>query len=907
MEKVREKFLIEYVIILLLFSRIVFSYDKYGLIILDRFDHGGQIYDCKNVKDDEYFFSASKVSGPFTMATLRVNTNPTLTALTNDEYGGIILGLDLLENREALVCGFIGFGKVSIDTGQTIVKHIPYNGEYIFEVRRMKNTEFCILGLYDSYKFSIHQTTDLAAIRTEFISVTQIYIIHQKPGTSLNHISGDSMNKIIMFDYTNFQEFDLVSQTVTSVFVIIQARTPQTILAGGFNDNRLYEVDDQEKAILKAIVTPDSNNHKLWLIFETKYVYLVTNANLVLVDLEKQTSEIFNELGGIDHCLDLKSLMIASTIGSNRDIGVFEMVIGSICSDDNCDLCGFVNQECLRCKTGTILDGTKCVEDCPEGKYFDETVNICRKDTCTGGKFYVPELETCMKCNKDEIFSEKELKCLKCQEEIKNCAQCLIKNNKFECKKCQRKFNIDKNNKCEKCDEFNPSCKKFDDNCNCLKYKCKTKGCTRCSKSPKICENKEVSSLRKKFSDLMKSILKIVDKPGPVFDVIVFAVMSNVQSYGSPLIAAINRIAFNRKFLYINLEKGELVKSYLYRNNTLIQKINYENMRSVANKIFEYNLSLFPTFTASAKIILLLIFPLVWIGLQIKKKKNLKSQFYWNVVFHMKNICFLLNLSSATDLSFYLPLIISNLDKDYSRFNFYLYWTSVVVLIIHSSWMINYLLYSLSLRKNDVRIPLEDLHNSSRVAEGPPIDDGEIDIQKTKVVAENHNFSVITYLRNPIRTKDGFSYSRYFQIWNIARNQIYLSLVTGFSNFAIFTIIFAIIFEFKYIVTWIYVMCKYQCFRGIDFLLNIINSGYLLISFVIIFKLHLAEEKSIRLQEWLIYLNYSMFVVEYFLILLSMVIRICLNQYLDKNKEKRLKRLYAYVFMVIFIFKFLGR
>ena len=137
------------------------------------------------------------------------------------------------------------------------------------------------------------------------------------------------------------------------------------------------------------------------------------------------------------------------------------------CEDcDDCDYCSYENNNkvCYTCDIGKFKDNGKCI-DCKEGCAECYNQNTCR--VCYSS-YYLNENKDCIKCGDNcnyckikngikecdfcEPFSfyfDSQGKCQKCKGE--GCEECIYKNNKEVCTKCENSLDSLSGDKCERC------------------------------------------------------------------------------------------------------------------------------------------------------------------------------------------------------------------------------------------------------------------------------------------------------------------------------------------------------------------------------------------------------------------------------------------------------------------------
>ena len=571
----------------------------------------------------------------------------------------------------------------------------------------------------------------------------------------------------------------------------------------------------------------------------------------------------------------------------------------------NCDRCIPRTLECQVCKTDFVLIDKKCISRCkvlnPKCKTFDDACK-CLNYEC--------ESKSCQNCpNSPKICED-----YTCQQKNPNCEKCYP--GTLECQKCKPDFLL-ADKKCNfRCKGLNPKCKKFSDDCKCLDYECETKRCQKCPNSPKICEDEEIVKKREKANDRGQRISGIIKIATPTISLISLVSLVGAGGIGSMALMSVNRIVFSKKIMYINLEKGEIFDSYMTTRNNQTQKLNEKNMISVMNMVYQYQKSIFLTLPVYIKIGLSLLITSSLLILLILVNKKASNKNFCFAVFYLKKAQVLIHTGSVSNFAFDLSFIITNIDFMKNFKNFILWMISAITLMIN--WVVhvkNYY-YLLDLEKNDIYVPIETLSQQNfddfeaikledekdGEKERENIQRGEIDIEKTREVIKYKNLCVIEFIRTPLRNREGFEFSKYFQAINIFRNLFFLTLIASFPNFAHITAFILMVFELQYCVTFIITMYLNECFRPINLLQNIIHSLYILFSMLIILNLHFSEKKSITLQEWLITFNYSITILEIVFTIVGGLIMIFLNAHLLKYFHKKLNRKFAFILKVCFNF-----
>ena len=849
--------------------------------------------------------------GNMNYAIIDINATSPFKKLNNPHFFRIY-DLFKFAHDKVLTCGDSGIRIIHKNTGITQIEN--FITETIESNIVIKNTQFVSIAPYDHPKFLILKLEDLTQQSELDIGITDNSIIFQKGFSNFIYLGFYNSNDFISVDYTSLQMITLPkSSNQDNIYSIIEERDKRHLLTLG-DTITIVKFDTITSSIIKEFpaLTSIQDNYSMKLLLESPILMWISfDDGLYFMNLDTETGALLINEPGEGFCFNPKNMMIGlSEIGGSFKFFTYS-ISPVVCEDSDCTQCPFSPSICFTCQEKKLESG-KCVQNCSETHYYNSDLNRCLLDRCEGDKKYSFQLQKCYFCPDGKEIDLKTEKCYTCREINPNCAECYP--GTLECQKCNKDFLL-ADKKCTfKCKDVNPKCKKFGDDCKCLDYECETKRCKNCSKSPKICEDKDIAELREKASDQGETISGIMYFATPTMSLISFTSLLGAGGIGSMALMSANRLIFSKKIMYINLEKGEIFNSYITQPNNQTQKFNEKNMISVDNMVYKYQKPLFPTFSVYVKIALSLLITALLLILLIFVNKKASNKNFCFAVFYLKKAEVIIHKSSASNFAFDLVFIVTNIDFKKNAKNFILWMISAITLMVH--WAVHAKNYSnlIDLEKKDMYVPIETLSQQNfdnfeerkiedeknGEIEKKNIKNAEIEVESTQKVIKYKNLAVIEFIRIPLRNREGFEHSKYFQALNIFRNIFFLTLIAGFPQFPPISALVLMFFELQYCVTFIATMWHYQCFRPINFLVNIINSIYILLSMVIILNLHFSDQKSIILQQWLITLNYLYTILEIILTLLAAIIVAYLNSYLLKNYHKKLKRKFAFILNVNF-------
>ena len=865
---------------------------------------------------------------------------------------GDIQDFEIWNETRILGSGSFGIGILNKNTAAILSTYGKSDGNFIASFVSIKETEYlCFADFNFPNKFQILNKNTLAFIRETAFTFGGNDIIHKRFTSSVHVIN--TFNEIAKsIDYTNLVLGNLIDLTSfgTDLLKFSPGRTLTSVIIVG-RLNYVFEVDEVTQSLIQTIITlANFFNYGVINIFESEFIMICTDRSIEIVNLDTQIKQRILDFSAGMPCLNEVNLIFAVLLNNVPVVRykTYKFNTASSCDDPNCLQCGFETNKCLKCGNGKILQLNECVDQCTKDRYYHPVHNTCYLDFCTGNKVYVYEKNECVGCSPGKIFTWPEKKCLSCKEKNKNCSQC--KDGTLECEKCEAGYFLE-NGVCKlTCKSSNPSCKEFGENCKCLSYRCESKGCTNCPKFYKICEEEEIIDKRRWAEKLGSIYNTIIKYATPSVEIVAFLTSLITPDYGSVLIMSANRIVFTRRFIYINMDKGEIIRAYIRSDDKEVNNNNEKNMKFASNKFFEYVKSIYPSIAAYFKLILVWLVPLALIlGLLLKKKK-IGNKNYCLAIFYLKKGSYMVNFTSVTDLAFYVPGVVNNLILRKGWWNFNVWIFSIAGFVVHWIYLIQTMVKVKEVKASEVRVELEDLHSVSEEQNEEEGMEEEIiekknkkdeikeeidlkkkksnknkkenkrkrkrkrrrnkkekeqiiDVNKTRKVIEKMNFPTIEFIRTPLRNKFGFEYSKYFQLINLFRNVIFLTMITAFPELPQITAYLGIMFEAQYLVTFIIIMWLYECFRPINLLQNLIHSFNLFVSYLIILSLHYSEKKSVTLQNFFVWFNFISFFLEIIFLILGIIVMKILKSHLDNKKEKRLRMQHAYIFEVIFLFK----
>ena len=884
------------------------------LIQVRSIPYGKGLGSCIRNEGNEYLISAW--GGTQRYGKANIDETGDLTNISNGGFTSIY-SFDILDKDNVIMCGNSGIGIVDKNSGNLLFTDGKNDASRIYNFLIIKDTEYLCLSDDDNNNFQVLNKNTLSFIKEVFINLRGGNFL-QKGFTNIIYIMDGENTQIKSIDYTNLQFLNFVNfnQFINDGYIEFSSgRTKNSILMLE-RSYFVFEVNEIEQTLIQKIRTISfSDNNGFKHIFESEFVIVTSDISVHIINLETQLKEqILTEDTGIP-CFNQKNLLMATSMTNFGDsFDIFEFDSTNTCEDPNCLKCGFGKNKCLKCGNGKMLENSKCVDRCSIGRYYHLEYNVCYLDYCLGNSFYLYEKDECLQCPEGKILARPEKICMNCSEKNENCSKCI--DGTLECEECQSGYFLQDRECKPTCKTLNTSCKEFDEDCNCITSICESKGCTKCSKSPKICENGEIIDKRNKADSMGNFVSGIINYATPPVEIVTFVTSLLTKNFGTIMVMSINRLVFTRRFMYINLNKGELIKSYLKADNKKVNDSNEKNMKFVSNKFFEYVKSIYPSIPAYFKLILVWVIPLaLLIGLMYKEKKA-GNKTYCLAIFYLKKGSNMINLTSVTDFGFYIPGIINNLDLRKSWWNIVVWILSVFSFIFHWFYQIKIFNEVNEAKASEVRIELEALHSIADSEEEEEEQENEeeeeeqkaeeekkekIDIEKTKKVIDKMNYPTIEFIQAPLRNKSGFEFSKHFQLINILRNQIFLTLITAFPQLPQIIALIGIFFEAQYMVYYITIMYIHECFRPINLLQNLIHSFNIFISYFIMLILHYSEKKSVALQNFLLSFNFICFLLEIIFLVLNLIVARYLKSHLDKKEEKRIRMEHAYILEVIFI------
>ena len=418
-------------------------------------------------------------------------------------------GFKLIDKQKVLIYQR-GIGIVSIDTGNLLMYDKSTTSEYFYDLVIIKNTEFALTSYFferSIRKFSIY---DLSVRESGSIKwFRYVYRIKHPKFEPFILFTRSGSDEFHMFDFTTMQHVSRTEIDISSIQDCEFHHNRRTILATGGNSKNIQEYDYVEQEKMDSVVL--NNAQRLFKIEWLKSTPLFVVADSWWVMLVNWDNRIFWRDGDAetkDHCFNSRNSLFAGSYwsGGNPYFAVWSIDQTGTCSDINCVECSWVNDICMKCNTGYVLEMGTCVEECSEGLYLDSEANSCFLDNCPLNKKFDFEKDLCL-CPRGTVFDEVTQNCITCQEKTPKCGEC--KSGTLECiscigdselvgNECVANKTIDcqeKMPRCEICKEGKLECEKCqfpyfmnEDKSKCLHCKeiykeceiCDSKGCKKC-------------------------------------------------------------------------------------------------------------------------------------------------------------------------------------------------------------------------------------------------------------------------------------------------------------------------------------------------------------------------------------------------------------------------------------------
>ena len=639
---------------------------------------------CKHLKDDTYLVAADNLA----LFDLKPNGDETELSV-----GGLteIYDLHIIDEEKALVAGDNGMELRSITSVSVIETFSHATTDPIRSISIIHGTIYFVECPMNQEEILVHDIGDLSTIRKGNPERTDIIATYHRINTPKVHIGGTNNWNITSVDYTNLERVHLITlNAIEEVYQIISGRSTETILVSGSPDF-ISEIDDIKQESIHDHKVSETNIRRIELIADSQFLIYSNDDGIDVIDLDSGDSvEIFDDHETYHFCFNYKTSMFGI---SQSGFTVYALASTSSCIDPNCKQCGFKNDFCLICINGKKAQSGQCVDSCKTGWYYDEKINTCLLDrVCTEGKVLNPEEGTC-ECPEGTIYSEKFARCGTCQEFNLNCLSC--KEGTLECQNCATYHFLNDKKECErmKCKDANPSCSDCDElTYECREYRCESAGCTRCPKDPKICEEDFYADSK----DLVKpihSIINAIQKIGvPIFQLLGVVLDLIKPQFGTPLITASLRISYYYMILLVNNNNGEIFRAFMTNEDPETRNSNEENMVSVGNSFFIYNISINPNFVVYIKIVVLGLVSILFLITIIKPELLLKSQGGAKVLNIIRRFMVSANLTCVNDFSLYLAFAFSNLDTGQGGGNFVVVCLSILFILIHSIYQVLYLI-----------------------------------------------------------------------------------------------------------------------------------------------------------------------------------------------------------------------
>ena len=807
---------------------------------------------------------------------------------------------------------------------------------------------------------------------------------HRKGKTNFLYF-GDFSAKVFLLDST------IMTDASSSLFYDIGLGDPQYIsditqgnaddlIVIATNTNSAYAVNENTQALQTTISFPGPQNSKIFrmkIISDSDFLLMVVKDTTPILigkiyahNLNDASTQLISPVpDGISitaETFGYNSLNgLIATIGGLDSFQINEIDSPYTCSDSDCLQCGFADDHCLRCGGEKKLSNGQCVYHCPEGRYYNSDLNTCFIDLCAGGNIYNYKTKSCIPpCPGDQIFDQDNYGCSTCQQKNPECDSC--QDGSLICEGCQEFFINTPAGNCRAmtCQENNPSCLKCKEGTyECEEYRCETKGCTNCPDKANICEEPRVRRLRD-FARTFSSINNILDSYiNPSGSGIGFIVsVAGGDELGMYAMTSIQRITFSKKFLLLNLDKGEIPIAYLTLESNSTKNSNVIDMKSVSTKFYQYNRTIWLKLSTSIKLSVFFLVTLIAIVMILMKNKKISNKSFCKKLFLVRKAWFSINFSMAIDFSFYVTHILTNLFWTRNWKSIMVWIVCAVSFVIH--WGYEIWMYTHAASLKAIRIPCcpkvkrigrkerrlkkdkeeddkknkeedddkknkeedddkknkeedddkknkeEDLFNKNtnlkkeklnkNTGKKKPAPEPPIDELMTKYAIEQKSFSIIELLRMTHRKSEGFLPSKFLSLLNLLRNQVVLMIIVSLPNYAPTSCFFFMLFEFGYISYLVRMFHIYKCYRYIVFVQNLLNSLNLIISYIIIFHLHYSAKKSFIGQTTLMILNIFYTFTEYCLLVSNIVVKVIEKRKFDKEKEKLIQRKYKYIVQVIF-------
>lgn len=641
-----------------------------------------------------------------------------------------VLGLIKVEDDKIIIAHDEGFWLCSISTQTMLITGELIGSKKVLKIIKIKHTNLVASAASATKTITTHSIYTM--------KTNSVYVHNKILPASLLHIEfsgmlvygGENSLGLSMLDYTNSVNSDNILQPVsastTGIFTIVFGRLKHQLIYATLS-GQCFEGNFVTFQAIKDHVITTEGIIQVEMVADSNVGIISTNEEekIIFYDFEKSKKLMEKSTGQIVLGFGYNPLTAELIYLTNgRDLNIEKLESTTICTDPDCTLCGFKNEQCLICGNEKNVENGICVSECSGGKYLNTYLKQCLIDQCLAPKVYNYDTQLCVPCPAPTVYDDKTQSCIKT----------------------------------------------FPSSTSCF-----TNDCKNCQKDAKICEDQNIKEDKARYKKLGEVQQKIEKFGFPLVMILAIILLFFGNSIGQHIFNFLAKFLVLSRLRFLNIEFGEIFESYSQGlASSEYTKPETRNSNSLGNKFSQLNVPIHPQFDLIVKIILHLVIWLICQILPFFYTKNYKNKSFCRFVFYMKRLRFAIYNSTFADFSFFLTKIAA-----YQEFNWdytILYFCLAFVLpLLQHNYIAHFYSFIKRLSSNSVKeIKTIDKKKKAKVDKK----ELQIDPEATLLMLKHDNSSfrkfVIKSLTKKERKKLGFA--RYFCI----TTQISLQLLSIF-------------------------------------------------------------------------------------------------------------------------------